>query len=194
VITLSVLTALLLQTIFEFGPLWLVALAVPAILYGPYWAGLMTTLGFGGMLAGRVPLHRPAVRWTVVAAMSANALTLTFATNAIVVTLAQVLLALLTMIASIYVTHLLHDAVPSTIRSGVASGVGALSWLAFLPFALAFGVVSDEVGVLPAGWLLAGTTVLAGLLLVWAARGAQRRETPAVETGATAAPEAALAA
>jgi MFS family permease len=59
VIALAVLTALLVQTIFEFGPLWLVALAVPAVLYGPYWAALMTTLGFAGVLAGRFPLHRP---------------------------------------------------------------------------------------------------------------------------------------
>jgi hypothetical protein len=33
----------------------------------------------------------------------------------------------------------LHDAVPSTIRAGVASGVGTLTWLTFLPFALLFG-------------------------------------------------------
>ena len=33
--------------------------AVPAVLYGPYWAGLMSTLGLGGLLAGQAPA-RPA--------------------------------------------------------------------------------------------------------------------------------------
>lgn len=36
IVTLSVLTALVPQVILEFGPLWLVALAAPAVLYGPY--------------------------------------------------------------------------------------------------------------------------------------------------------------
>ena len=47
---------------------------------------------------------------------------------------------------------MLHDAVPSAIRSGVASGVGSLSWLAFLPLALGFGTLSTAHGVYrPAG-------------------------------------------
>ncbi len=61
IITLTVLASLIFQLIIEFGPLWLVAIAAPAILYGPYWASLMSTLGFGGLLAGRLNLERPAV-------------------------------------------------------------------------------------------------------------------------------------
>jgi MFS family permease len=57
VIALAVLAAVLTQVVFEFGPLWLVALGVPAVLYGPYWAGLMATLGIGGLLVGQ--LTRP---------------------------------------------------------------------------------------------------------------------------------------
>ena len=29
------------RLVFEFGPLWLVALAAPAAAYGPYWAALV---------------------------------------------------------------------------------------------------------------------------------------------------------
>ena len=165
IVTLTVLTSVILQVIFEFGPLWLVALAVPAILYGPYWAGLVSTLGLGGLLAGRLELHRPATVGSVVSLMILASLVLTAATNVIVVTLAQVVLALLVVLASIHVTHLLHDAVPSTIRSGVASGVSAISWMVFLPIALAFGVVSTRYSVHTAGWMLTVATVLAGLLL-----------------------------
>ena len=59
IIALTVLASVILQLILEFGPLWLVALAAPAVLYGPYWAVLMSTLGLGGLLAVRLPLGRP---------------------------------------------------------------------------------------------------------------------------------------
>ena len=60
VVTLAVLTAVLLQVIFEFGPLWLIALSAPASVFGPFWAALVATLGLGGLLAGRLGLDRPA--------------------------------------------------------------------------------------------------------------------------------------
>ena len=69
------------------------------------------------------------------------------------------------VVANIHVTRLLHDAVPSTIRAGVASGVGAISWMTFLPFALAFGLLSDTFGVHSAGWMIVGVTVLTAALL-----------------------------
>jgi hypothetical protein len=60
----------------------------------------------------------------------------------------------------------LHDAVPSTIRAGVASGVGTLTWLTFVPFALVFGAVSERAGVDRAGWLLVAIGVVAALLII----------------------------
>ena len=44
VLLLVAAVGLLTQAVFEFGPLWLVALAAPAVLYGPYWAALVSTL------------------------------------------------------------------------------------------------------------------------------------------------------
>lgn len=87
------------------------------------------------------------------------------------------MLAALIVVASIHVSRRLHDAVPSTIRSGIASGVSSISWIAFLPIALVFGVVSREHGVHTAGWTFAALTVLTALLLarVAAPTSAQRR-------------------
>ena len=45
IVALTVVGALLMQGMLEFGPLWLVALAVPPFLYGPHWAGLTGALG-----------------------------------------------------------------------------------------------------------------------------------------------------
>jgi predicted MFS family arabinose efflux permease len=166
VIALIVLTALLLQSVFEFGPLWLVALAAPAAAFGPYWAALMSTFGIGGLVAGRIPFDRPLPLAAVVVLMTGAGLAVTVRTNAVVVTVAHVILALLLVAVGIHATRLLHDRVPSTVRAGVASGVGALSWLVFLPFALAMGLVSDAFGVHAAGWLLTGAAATTGLLLV----------------------------
>jgi MFS family permease len=183
IIGLAVLTSLVLQVVFEFGPLWLVALAVPAVLYGPYWAALTSTFGLGGLLAGKIPLNRPVPLGLVVGLMILASLVLTRETGVLVITIAQVVLALLIVLASIHVTRLLHDAVPSAIRSGVASGVGALSWIAFLPTALAFGFVSKQTGVHTASWMIVAATVGAGVLLFTMALGG-RGEIPGAEPAA----------
>jgi len=73
---------------------------------------------------------------------------------------------LLVVAVSIPVLRRLHDAVPSSIRAGVASGVGTLTWLTFVPFALVFGAVSERAGVDRAGWLLVAIGVVAALLVV----------------------------
>jgi MFS family permease len=186
IVTLGVLAAVISQLVFEFGPLWLVALAVPAAAYGPYWAGLVSTLGFGGLLAGRLRLDRPVNAWLAAGAMTVAALLLTADTGLVAVTAAQVTLALLTGLAAIHVSAVLHDAVPSAIRSGVASGVSSLSWLAFLPVALGFGALSTAQGVHRAGWVLVALAVLAGTLLAATARSAQ----PAVRAVESAGPAA----
>ncbi len=167
IVGLLVLTALLLQVMLEFGPLWMVALAAPAALYGPHWAGLMSALGLGGLLGGRLELRR----WPSVApigvAMVACSITLATSRVTGLVIAAQVVLVALVVAVGIPVTGRLHDAVPSSVRAGVASGVGTLTWLTFLPFALLFGAVSDRSGVHDAGWIVvavaAGTAVLLGV-------------------------------
>jgi MFS family permease len=176
IITLTMLVSVILQLILEFGPLWLVALAAPAILYGPYWAVLMSTLGLGGLLAGRLRLDRPTSVGAVAALMTLASLALTTTTRAAVVTIAQATLALLMVITSIHLTRLLHDAVPSTIRTGVASGASAVSWMVFLPIALVFGMVGTGQGVATAGWIITALTGLAAALLIkMSLTGQQRR-------------------
>ena len=52
VLLLSALVAMLSQAVFEFGPLWLVALAAPAVLFGPVLGGVDVDAG-PGRLYGR---------------------------------------------------------------------------------------------------------------------------------------------
>lgn len=169
IVTLAALSAVVLQLIFEFGPLWLVALAAPAVFYGPHWAALMSALGLGGLVAGRLGLHRPVRAAGVGVAMTAAAALLTVATSLIVVTIAQIVLALLMVACGIHVTRLLHDEIPSAVRAGVASGVSSVSWLVFLPIALCFGLIGAAQGVHSAGWLLVALTAGTGGLITWIA-------------------------
>ena len=84
--------------------------------------------------------------------MTAAAAVLTFTDTVAVVMVAQIVLALLMVAAGIHVTRLLHDEIPSTVRTGVASGVSAISWMVFLPVALGFGMLTTADGLArPAG-------------------------------------------
>lgn len=169
ILALNLLAALLLAALIEFGPLWLVEAEARAGLYGPYWALLMATLGLGGLLTSRVPLQWPAVAVGFGALLLSASLLLACAGTAVVIG-AQVVLVLLLLMVSLRAAQLLHDAVPSTVRSGVASGVSALGWLCFVPFSGGFGFVARSRGVDSAAWMLVAATALTALALVAAAR------------------------
>jgi hypothetical protein len=163
----SIMSALVLQAIFEFGPLWLIALSASPVLYGPFWAGLVSTLGIGGLLAGRLRLDRPLPIVLLVIAMLLACLTMTSSHNLATLTIAMIVLALLLVVVGIHLSRLLHDAVPSTVRTGVASGISAVSWIFFLPFALGFGAVSNHSGVYTSGWMITAAAALTGAALIW---------------------------
>ena len=91
--------------------------------------------------------------------------------NAVFVIVAQVVLAAGGVGISMVFTRLLHDSLPSLVRAGAASGVGALSSIAFVLFALIFGVVSQHAGIFHAGWMVVGVALLVGMLLVKVAVG-----------------------
>ncbi|HYU86880.1 MAG TPA: MFS transporter [Kribbellaceae bacterium] len=166
VLLLAALSAMLSQVVFEFGPLWLVVLAAPAVLFGPYWAGLVSTLGLGGYLVSKLHLDRRGIVVLLACAGPLVALALAVSRSLALVVTAQAVLALLLAVIGIHTGRLLHDAVPSTIRTGVASGVGTLSWMLFLPFSLALGWLAREHGLRPAGWMLTGAALVVGALLV----------------------------
>jgi MFS family permease len=179
---------LLAQAVFEFGPLWLVALEAPAVLYGPYWAVLVSTLGIGGLLAGKLHVERRLMLAVLIVLSFAAALLLTWTRSLTVLITAQVVLALVLAIVGIHASRLLHDAVPSSIRAGVSSGAGTITWVLFVPFSLVFGWAALENGVHWSGFMLAGAVVVVAVLLVLGVR-ASRGVVP-VEVAATAKEEA----
>jgi MFS family permease len=181
---LTATAGLLSSAIFEFGPLWLVALAAPAVLYGPYWAALVSTLGIGGLLISKLRLERRLMLAVLIILSLATALLLSWTRSLVVVVAAQVVLALILAIIGIHASQLLHDAVPSSIRAGVSSGAGTMTWVLFLPFSLAFGQVARNNGVNRSGFLLVGAVLLLVVLLILSV-GSSRGVAP-VEVAVTA--------
>jgi MFS family permease len=101
----------------------------------------------------------------------ASSLALVVVKNAVVVILAQGMLVAGGVGVSMVFTRLLHDSLSSRVRAGAASGVGVLSSMAFVLFALLFGAVSQHIGVFHAGWMVVGVTLLASMLLITVAVG-----------------------
>jgi predicted MFS family arabinose efflux permease len=188
VLLLAATAGLLSSAVFEFGPLWLVALAAPAVLYGPYWAALVSTLGIGGLLIGKLRLERWLMLAILIILSLAACVLLTWTRSLAVVVAAQVVLGLVLAIVGIHASRLLHDAVPSSIRAGVSSGAGTLTWMLFLPFSLVFGWVAREEGVNSSGFMLGGAVVVLAILLIMSVR-ATRGVAPA-EVAVTAKEEA----
>jgi MFS family permease len=114
----------------------------------------------------------------------AAALLLSWTHSLVVVVTAQVVLGLILAVLGIHAGRLLHDAVPSSIRAGVSSGAGTLTWVLFLPFSLVFGWVARENGVDRSGFMLAGAVVAVAVQLILTVR-ASRGVAP-VEVAVTA--------
>ena len=161
-----IFTGVLLMAIWEFNQLWLLQSAAPVAIYGPFMALLFLADVAGGLLAGRVSLERPAVLGVVLVLLGGASLLLIADVHIAMVTIAMMTILLLLAVVGIYVNRLLQDGVPSEIRAGVGSGIGAFTWILFTPTALGFGALTETRGVQASGWLLTGVAVTAGVLLV----------------------------
>jgi MFS family permease len=177
---LVAVTGVVSQLVFEFGALWLVALDAPAAIYGPHWAILVSTLGVGGYLVSKLQLRRRPVRVLLAGIVMLAPLPLTATGSIPVVIAAQTLLTLGVAVVGIYASALLHDAVDSHVRAGVASGAGTLTWLLFLPLSLLIGWIARYAGIGRAGWLLVAVSAALAMLLARSSRGVVA-EAPAAE-------------
>ena len=192
IVALTIVGALLMQGMLEFGPLWLVALLVPPFLYGPHWAGLTSALGLGALLGSRAWFTRDWTVRVIALGIVGCCVVLVVSDQAGLVVGVQIALTLLVVAVSIPVTRRLHDNVPSAIRAGVASGVGTLTWLAFVPFALIFGAVSERAGLDRGALLFVAVGVVAALLMLIVLPRARSVPEEASITTAAVAPEMAI--
>ena len=176
---LMLLTALLTQAVFEFGPLWLVDAGTGPGSFGPAWAALMASLGLGGLLAARIQIERATNVAIIATLLATGSIVLIVPASVVVTTAAQFVLTTLAVAIGITATKRLHDAVSSDVRSGVASTIGAATWIVFLPFALGFGAITERFGIHAAGWMLAAVASATTTLLVRVTTATRRVAPPA---------------
>ena len=122
IVTVLLATSLLLSVIFEFGPLWQLALAVPVGIYGLANATVLSAGGIGSLLSARLTLAKPATIVGVAGLLVVSSLALVFVKSVVVVILAQGVLVAGGVGVSMVFTRLLHDSLPSGVRAGAASG------------------------------------------------------------------------
>ena len=126
----------------------------------------MASSGIGGTIAGRVDLNRPATVRTAAALLVGLSLTLVVSDQAVILIAAQVGMTIVLVTIGVHLNRQLHDQIPSTIRAGVSSGIGTLTWITFLPFALAFGFVTNRSGIRGGGWIFVGAATIASAAVI----------------------------
>jgi predicted MFS family arabinose efflux permease len=152
-----------LTSLYEFSQLWLIALALPIIFYGPASALLFASWSIGGMIAGLLRSRRTLL--FCCAAMLLSALYLSISHVAFLIVIAQTVLAIGIVGVTVILTHQLHDQLPSRIRAGASSTVSSISSIVIIPTALTFGVLAHAQSIFAANILLVGILAV-GLVAV----------------------------
>ena len=168
-----VANCVVMRLLIEFYQLWYLGLALPVLWYGPACA-----LMYGGAWGGGALAHWLRGSRTVLAAALGTLVTAfgLFAHDPRVVIGAQVATIFGVTVLNITLTRSLHDAMPSAIRAGAASVVSTIGYGAFVPAALAFGMLSRGHGIFAASVLVVAPLAV---MCVSVARARHRSTQPA---------------
>ena len=160
VLVVLVTVSALSYILFEFSQLWLIALALPAVVFGPANALLLSTIGLGGLVAGYKRVQDRTWMHLLLALMLAATVGLALFRDPWLIVLCQVVLGIGVMTVTVLFNRLLHDSLPSKVRAGAASAASTLTRMVMIPLALLFGFVSRAVDTFAAAWILSVAVVV----------------------------------
>jgi len=169
IIVLNLRSALIF-CIFEFDQLWLIALHMPTAYYGLANAILLSSIGLGSILVGRLKLGRYIRMLPVLALMLMGSLGLIFFRNYVAIIGSTSVFATSIVVIYIVFSRILHDNLHSTIRAGAASATNTLGRFSIIPIALLIGVVSQRFTIFHAGYILLVLAILLSLFVHLVAR------------------------
>ena len=161
VIIATVGFAVVLETIFELSQLWFIALLAPLIIYGPVSAAVFSTWALGGVLAQRLR-NRSSTLITLGIILIAM-IVLIISRDYWVTLAAQVLAGTCLVALGVILSQKLHDELPSKLRAGSVSIIGALTRMVIIPFAILFTTISQHQDVFTASYLPFALVCAAGL-------------------------------
>ncbi|MGI9027532.1 MAG: MFS transporter [Candidatus Saccharimonadales bacterium] len=166
ILIVMVIVVVLTESLFEFSQLWLIALAAPAIIYGPAFALILSSIGIAGFMAGYLQLDKLKIMIPTLLITIASVVGLILLEAVPAIITAQVILGIGLGLVSIIFTKLLHDSLPSQVRSGASSAVSTISRLVFIPSSLAFGFISKQEGVFTAAWIWLALLVVMAIFII----------------------------
>jgi MFS family permease len=165
-----VIIGLITQMLYEFDQLWLIALSVPVVFYGPANALLLSSVVVSG-LSVKYLFGKRAVLFGLLVLMIISSICLASVKLAVVIVLAIFAVLLLAMIYEIIFGKSLHDNLESNIRAGAVSAISSISKLIFIPTALIFGFASQSMGIFGSAWIIVGLVILLCVSILVALRG-----------------------
>lgn len=163
ILVVLVTTAVLTYTILEFSQVWLIALAVPILLYGPIDAVILAGYGIGGGIGSKLQLHKKPVMIAILLITLVSGLGLALFRNLAVVVICLTLITVSLTGITIVFTKLLHDSLQSKIRAGASSAVSSMGRIIIIPIVLLFGYISEKTSVFQASWILVGLILVTSI-------------------------------
>lgn len=160
------------QMLFEFDQLWLIALALPVVWYGPVNAFILTATGTSGLLASKIKNNVVSICAVGVVLVLASGVLLTQYRTLIII--AQMIMIACFITIEIIVNRYLHDSMPSKLRTGASSVVTTAGYALFIPVALLFGKISEHFSVFQASWTIIALCSMALMTLVIIVRNKNR--------------------
>ena len=145
--------------LFELSQLWYIALALPLVLYGPAFALVQLSISASGLISHFLQNRTKLIG---LAAIGTVAVALGLITHVLVIVILAQFLVLATLLGlGVILSHLLHDRLPSFVRTGASSIVSTIGQLAYIPAALLFGNLATQHSVFSAAWV-----IIAGCLCI----------------------------
>jgi len=174
ILLILVIGAVLVETIFEFTQLWLIATATPVVLFGVSTAIVLGTISLSGLLAPHLRLNdRKFVAFFTTILLISGLILVSTHINWLLV-IAQSIIVIGMLSTGIVYLERLHDRLPSSVRSGAASAISSLGRLIFIGVAVLFGSVAEHHSIFTAGWLITVPLIVICAFLYLEARSTYR--------------------
>lgn len=142
----------------EYSQLWLIAVAMPVLFFGPTYAFVLSSFSIAGYLAKFV--HNMKFLYFTLAAVFLALIGLTMSSHFIILTILQVVICGGISVILIALTHQLHDNLSSHLRSSASSTVSTITRVVIIPFILIFGFVAQQQTIFIAAFLLIAVCVI----------------------------------
>lgn len=149
----ALFTLMIMQrSVFELYQLWLIALLVPIILFGPISALMQSSIGLGGVIAPRLAKKRS--RILIFLAILLVAAICTTIKQPVVTIFGLMFMLVASFTLNVIMDQHLHNELDSHIRAGGMSVAGTLGEMGFFVFGPLLGYVSTRATPFGAGWVM----------------------------------------